>query len=283
MQLLMASVDVLLHFGLKSMCFIVTGEGKLNFKAFTCCSRRPPVECPASLQPRYGRGRDWGGPAASRILSFALFPFCRFKDLLMCFQGVSFPRAFSALPGCLWHYPCRQEKAGIFAPPSLHPSLRPPVPPSFPAPCLPRRGGCRGCMCCRRAAPTVRLCRSGGTPQSTGCMHKQSIYTYTRHLQRHTRTVMHPYIYVDVCICIQILYICMHMHTYTCVYTHRHMCICKLYAYARICTRTNMSIRICVSIPTYPRARAAHNAPMYALYVRMYRHTGLPLFTNANT
>lgn len=138
---------------------------------------------------------------------------CAFRELV--FQGplVLCLGAFGTIPAG------RRGLAFLRLPLSIPAS----VPPSFPAPCLPRRGGCRGCMCWRRAAPTVRLCRSGETPQSTGCMHKQSIYMYTWHLQRHTRTVMLPYIYVDVCICIQILYICMHMHTYTCVYTQTYV------------------------------------------------------------
>lgn len=89
-----------------------------------------------------------------------------------------------------------------------------------------------------------------------------------------------------VCVYIYIYTDSIHMHAYArrtiyvCVCVHTD--IRKLYAYARICTPMNMYIRICVYIPTYPRARAAHNAPMYSIYTRMYRHTVLPLFTNGN-
>lgn len=55
-------------------------------------------------------GRGWGRPTRSQILSFAPFPFCKFEDLLIHLQGVNFPKALSALPGCLWHYPCRHDR-----------------------------------------------------------------------------------------------------------------------------------------------------------------------------
>lgn len=55
-------------------------------------------------------GRGWGGPTPSQILSFAPFPFCRFKDLLIHLQGGNFLKAFSAFSGCLRHYPCRHDR-----------------------------------------------------------------------------------------------------------------------------------------------------------------------------
>lgn len=80
MQLLVASLDVLLSFVVKSRCFIMMGEGKLNFKGLPCCSRRPPGGCPAWLQPR---SRCWAEavvvPPPLKFLVLQLFLFAGSK------------------------------------------------------------------------------------------------------------------------------------------------------------------------------------------------------------